>query len=199
MGGAARGVSFAPVKASTALVEASGWNLAKSLISWGTTAVPALIDTIKASGSSGTTWLGGLIDDVSNTLRKLYLTDDTGAVSLGGKADEAANSVGPRFVAVSDGTIVDTQAPTLWQQIDNVLASLRTTGSPPPGVYQGGYRGQTGVYANLGGDLPPRPLGYYIESGVWPGAPGTERIIIGQQPGEVWYSPDHYGTFRTSP
>jgi RHS repeat-associated protein len=35
-------------------------------------------------------------------------------------------------------------------------------------------------YANLGGDLPPQPIGYYTESGVWPGAPGTERIVIGQ-------------------
>ncbi len=110
----------------------------------------------------------------------------------------AANT-GPRFVAAADGTIIDTMAPALAQQIDDVVTSLRTTGTPPTGVYQGGYRGQPGVYANLGGDLPPQPIGYYTESGVWPGAPGTERIVIGQQPGEVWYSPDHYGTFRSWP
>ena len=109
-GSAARGVSFASVKASTALVEASGWNLVKSTISWGKTAVPALVGTVKTGaagafervggvieavktgGSSAKAWLGGVIDDASNTLRKFYLADDTGAVSFGGKADEAANS-----------------------------------------------------------------------------------------------------------
>lgn len=136
-------------------------------------------------------------DDVSQDLQGSVATA-TAPLSVLLRLSVAANTA-PRFVATADGTIIDTQAPALAQQIDDVVTSLRSTGQPPGGVYQGGYNGQTGVYANLGGDLPPQPIGYYTESGVWPGAPGTERIVIGQQPGEVWYSPDHYGTFRSWP
>jgi RHS repeat-associated protein len=105
----------------------------------------------------------------------------------------------PRFVAGANG-IIDTSSPALRQQIGNVVDSLSTTGKPPAGVRQGSYQGQPGVYANLSGDLPARPLGYYTESDVWPGTGprGTERIVTGQN-GEVWYSPDHYGTFRSWP
>jgi len=95
------------VKASTALVEASRWNLANSTISWGKTAVPGLVNTIKTGalervggvveavktgGSSVKAWLGGVIDDAGNTLRKFYLADDTGAITIGGKADEVRGS-----------------------------------------------------------------------------------------------------------
>jgi guanyl-specific ribonuclease Sa len=55
----------------------------------------------------------------------------------------------------------------------------------------------TGVYGNKSGALPTKPEGYYTESDVWPGTGprDTERLVIGRN-GEVWYTPDHYGTFR---
>jgi guanyl-specific ribonuclease Sa len=46
------------------------------------------------------------------------------------------------------------------------------------------------------------PLGdTYTESDVWPGTGpgGTQRIVVGNNGGDVWYSPDHYGTFRPFP
>ncbi|NYI41875.1 RHS repeat-associated core domain-containing protein [Demequina lutea] len=135
----------------------------------------------------------GAMDIAAGALGPLEAAGCTARTEAG-----AAPSVA-RFVASADGTIIDTQSSALFQQIENVVKSLRTTKKPPPGVYQGGYKNQKGVYANLGGDLPPKPLGYYTESAVWPGAPGTERIVVGQKPGEVWYSPDHYGTFRSWP
>jgi guanyl-specific ribonuclease Sa len=96
--------------------------------------------------------------------------------------------------------VTDTQAPALQQQISAVVESLNQTGSPPPGVRQGGLPGKHGVYGNRSGALPVQPEGYYTESDVWPGPGrrGAERIVVGG-PGEVWYSPDHYGTFLEWP
>jgi RHS repeat-associated protein len=73
-----------------------------------------------------------------------------------------------RFVAAPDG-IIDTESPALNQQIDDVQASLRSTGSPPPGVRQGGLPGRPGVFGNRSGALPAQPESYYTESDVWPG------------------------------
>ena len=53
--------------------------------------VGGVIEAVKTGGSSAQAWLGGVIDDASNTLRKLYLADDTGAITIGGKADEGTN------------------------------------------------------------------------------------------------------------
>jgi RHS repeat-associated protein len=105
----------------------------------------------------------------------------------------------PRFVASKQG-IIDTQSPALQQQISNVVNALSETGSPPPGVRQGGLPGKPGVYGNRSGELPAQPEGYYTESDVWPGPGprGTERIVVGDG-GEVWYTPDHYGNFRSWP
>jgi ribonuclease T1 len=102
----------------------------------------------------------------------------------------------PRFVSSKSG-IIDTESPALTRQIDDVADSIGTTGSPPPGVRQGGLPGKPGIYGNKSGALPPQPESYYIESDVWPGPGprGTERVVVGSN-GEVWYTPDHYGTFR---
>ncbi len=102
----------------------------------------------------------------------------------------------PRFVAAKEG-IIDTAAPALRQQIDDVANSMATTGAAPPGVRQGGLPGKPGVYGNRNGALPQQPEGYYHETDVWPGPGprGTERLVTGAN-GEVWYTPDHYGTFR---
>jgi guanyl-specific ribonuclease Sa len=116
-----------------------------------------------------------------------------------GVAAEAEAAAFPRFVASKQG-IIDTQSPALRQQVGDVVGSMRTTGAPPSGVYQGGLPGKPGVYGNKSGALPPQPLGYYHETDVWPlsGPRGTERIVTGDG-GEAWYTPDHYGTFMPWP
>ncbi|MCY7289486.1 MAG: hypothetical protein LH624_14890, partial [Cryobacterium sp.] len=108
----------------------------------------------------------------------------------------ADTAVVPRFVASKQG-VIDTEAPALRQQVGDVVDSMRTTGSPPPGVRRGGLPGKPGVYGNKSGALPTQPEGYYSESDVWPGpgSRGTERVVTGNG-GGAWYSPDHYGTFR---
>lgn len=99
-------------------------------------------------------------------------------------------------VVASKQGIIATQSPALRQEISDVVDSLDQTDGPPPGVRQGGLPGKPGVYGNRSGVLPVRPEGYYKESDVWPGPGprGTERIVVGDR-GEVWYTPDHYGTF----
>ncbi|WP_261558046.1 ribonuclease domain-containing protein [Frankia tisae] len=102
----------------------------------------------------------------------------------------------PRFVFTPTG-IIDTASPELRKQIDDVADSMINNGILPTGVRQGGTRGLPGVYQNRSNALPAQPLGYYREVDVWPGPGprGTQRLIIGGN-NEVWYSPDHYATFR---
>jgi RHS repeat-associated protein len=103
-----------------------------------------------------------------------------------------------RFVAGRRG-VIDTQHPALINQVNDVADHLASSGSPPTGVWQGGASGhQPGTWLNAQERLPERPLGHYTESDVWPGSPGSrgaERIVMGRT-GEMYYSPDHYGTFR---
>lgn len=139
--------------------------------------------------------LGGGYDDVTNLARTKARQVGYGfapqSVPIGGRG-------APRFVSAREG-IIDTAAPGLRTQIGDVVDSTRTAGSPPLGVRQGGLPGKPGVYGNKGGQLPQQPTGYYRESDVWPttGGPlGTERLVVGNG-GEAWYTPDHYGTFRS--
>jgi hypothetical protein len=67
----------------------------------------------------------------------------TGVSSVLSRLSVAANT-GPRFVAAVDGTIIDTQAPALAQQIKGVVGSLRTTGKPPRRGVSGGLQGSEG-------------------------------------------------------
>ncbi|MBX7184715.1 MAG: hypothetical protein K1Y01_06155 [Vicinamibacteria bacterium] len=82
-------------------------------------------------------------------------------------------------------------------QIERVVEAMDRTGSPPPGVAQGGRRGaRKGVFLNAEGRLPRKPRGYWIESDVWPrnGPRDAERLIFGRE-GEVYWTRDHYETF----
>ena len=87
----------------------------------------------------------------------------------------------------------------LDRQIAAVIDSMDRTGRPPTGIAQGGRRaGRRGVFENAEGRLPARPRGYYTETDVWPRGPGGrggERLIFGKD-GEVYYTGDHYRTFR---
>ena len=60
------------------------------------------------------------------------------------------------------------------------------------------HRNDGGVFGNREGRLPRKPRGYYREY-VHPTAgvrgPGPQRLVIGAG-GDVWYTPDHYDSFR---
>jgi hypothetical protein len=95
--------------------------------------------------------------------------------------------------------LADLGDPRLSGQVMRVVESFDRTGQPPAGVSQGGRRhGGRGVFENAEGRLPRREPGYYVESDVWPRGPegrGAERLVFGRA-GEVYYSADHYRTFR---
>jgi ribonuclease T1 len=60
------------------------------------------------------------------------------------------------------------------------------------------YRQDGTVFANQEGRLPGRPSGYYHEYTVaTPGSAdrGLRRLVVGAG-GDVYYTDDHYGTFR---
>ena len=61
------------------------------------------------------------------------------------------------------------------------------------------HRNDGATFGNREGRLPRKPRGYYSEfvhptPGV--GGPGPQRLVIGAG-GDVWYTPDHYDSFRS--
>jgi RHS repeat-associated protein len=59
------------------------------------------------------------------------------------------------------------------------------------------HRNDGSVFGNREGLLPPQPSGYYreyVHPTVGVSGPGLQRVVRGQG-GEVFYTPDHYGTF----
>jgi RHS repeat-associated protein len=97
------------------------------------------------------------------------------------------------------GLDADDDCPVLNAQIQKVINYWDKTGRTPAGVMKGGARGyEGGVYTNTSGALPKRPLGYYQESDVWPTGGvqrGMDRLIFGKK-GEVYFTNDHYTTFK---
>jgi len=76
-------------------------------------------------------------------------------------------------------------------EIDRVLATI-DSGAPLP------YEEDGGTFQNREGLLPDQPLGYYREYTVeTPGSPdrGARRLVIGEG-GEIYYTDDHYASFR---
>jgi filamentous hemagglutinin len=60
------------------------------------------------------------------------------------------------------------------------------------------HRNDGGTFRNLEGRLPKKPTGYYKEY-VHPteelDGPGPQRVILGRD-GDVWYTADHYQSFK---
>jgi ribonuclease T1 len=79
-------------------------------------------------------------------------------------------------------------------QVRRVIESVDATKKPPEGVAQGGN--PPGMFKNREGRLPRG--GTYIESDIWPSrgrSRGVERLVFGQN-GDVWFTEDHYETFK---
>ena len=66
---------------------------------------------------------------------------------------------------------------------------------------QNSHRNDGTTFQNRERRLPAKPSGYYKEY-VHPtpniSGPGPQRVIIGKD-GDIWYTPDHYQTFRRIP
>lgn len=104
-------------------------------------------------------------------------------------------------------TAKPTRTPKATATLAGDLAIIRLSQLPPEArttirlIEQGGpfpYRQDGVTFQNREGRLPGQPAGYYKEyTVITPGSPdrGARRIIAGQ-PGELYYTDDHYDTFR---
>jgi RHS repeat-associated protein len=122
-----------------------------------------------------------------------------GAYALG----RAAEAVGPK-VAGKVGSVVEGAGNLLrrvWNKAEKcapgVPSEVEGTLSRIESGVKFSHRNDGSIFQNREGLLPTKPPGYYTEyvhptPGV--SGPGAQRIVIGQG-GEIYYTPDHYGTF----
>jgi ribonuclease T1 len=91
----------------------------------------------------------------------------------------------------------DVRREALPAEARETIALVRA-GGPFPAVGSFPYARDAVVFSNREGRLPRQPRGYYREYTVkTPGARdrGARRIIAGQA-GEIYYTDDHYRTFK---
>jgi guanyl-specific ribonuclease Sa len=86
-----------------------------------------------------------------------------------------------------DGQVVFRGTVDVQSTLDRIAAGKRLD-----------YRNDGSTFENRERRLPRKPSGYYREY-VHPtpslAGPGPQRLVVGQQ-GEVYYTPDHYRTFK---
>lgn len=137
-------------------------------------------------------------------------TTSTGTATAGGGGGDTATGPGASGTAsvpqpLAPGPGAPSAAPSVAVppgmgvvRVAQLPAEARTTlrlidaGGPFP------YRQDGAVFGNREGRLPQRKNGYYREYTVeTPGSPdrGARRIVTGS-PGELYYTSDHYETFR---
>lgn len=97
-------------------------------------------------------------------------------------------------LVVSDVTVRDADGRIAWRgDVDLAPALARiAAGEPDP------HRNDGGIFGNREGRLPVRARGHYREYVVRTpgiGHAGPQRLILGAD-GEVFYTSDHYETFR---
>jgi ribonuclease T1 len=97
-------------------------------------------------------------------------------------------------VVVPNITVRDMDGRVAWQgdvDLAPTLARIEAGERDP-------HRNDGGVFGNREGRLPQKPNGYYREYVVRTpriSHAGPQRLIIGEQ-GEVFYTSDHYASFR---
>lgn len=95
---------------------------------------------------------------------------------------------------VPDMTVRDMDGRVAWRgdvDLEPVLARIEAG-------ERDSHRNDGAVFGNRERKLPPQQKGYYHEYVVrTPGIShaGPQRVIIGKD-GDVWYTPDHYASFR---
>ena len=86
-----------------------------------------------------------------------------------------------------DGKVVFRGTVDVQSTLDRIAAGKRLS-----------YRNDGSTFENRERRLPRKPSGYYREY-VHPtpslAGPGPQRLVVGEQ-GEVYYTPDHYRTFK---
>jgi ribonuclease T1 len=95
------------------------------------------------------------------------------------------------FCSICYGFVSESKLAELPAEARQTLALIKA-GGPFPNVRDGS------VFSNREGQLPKRNRGYYREYTVkTPGSKdrGARRIVAGN-PGEYYYTDDHYRTFR---
>lgn len=120
-----------------------------------------------------------------------------GAESSPQEGRKASGTPPVRVAESSTRGLAAVESPEHRSQIERVIEAMDRTGKPPRGVFQGGRRGgKKGVFMNAERRLPRKPVGYWIESDVWPkdGPRDAERLVFGRE-GEVYWTRDHYETF----
>lgn len=119
---------------------------------------------------------------------------DTDPAMTSGPADVPVGEAATATLIVPDVTVRDTDGRIAWRgDVDLAPALARIeAGERDP------HRNDGGVFGNREGLLPARPSGHYREYVVrTPGIAhaGPQRVVIGQD-GAVFYTSDHYVSFR---
>lgn len=120
------------------------------------------------------------------------------AVSSGRAKRERNRSGAPRDTLVieglslrdADGQTIERGSIDLGPTVERIAAGRRLR-----------YPNDGATFQNRERRLPGRPSGYYREWVVpTPGipGPGPQRLVTGED-GDVWYTPDHYRSFRRVP
>jgi ribonuclease T1 len=123
----------------------------------------------------------------------------TGKEDIGEFAASALMNLGPAAFAGGLAAVRLGEAQSMALPFKDMGLSARVAGTIES-IDQGGpfpYAKDGSVWRNEGGQLPDQPAGYYREytvpnpaiSGRW-----VERLVAGQA-GEIYYTPNHYGSF----
>lgn len=110
------------------------------------------------------------------------------------QSNRRGESVASHSVRIPNQTIRDLHGNVVYKGTIDLTSTLDR-------IERGGanrHRNDGTTFQNREGRLPRKPAGYYKEYvHPTPGeqGPGPQRVIVGRE-GEIWYTPDHYKSFR---
>ncbi|MCC7389025.1 MAG: hypothetical protein IT431_09680 [Phycisphaerales bacterium] len=128
----------------------------------------------------------GAVDGAVSAFGQTYYTEGSLRYAL---ADAAAGAL----IGAATGGLMDTPAIRnlfVPQKARSVLAHLRSHNGAPPQGYKGGR-----AFKNRDGKLPQGSYKEYDVDAKGSGSRNAERIVIDQNTGQAYYTPDHYETF----